>query len=63
MQCETTSYEVEPLVCPRCGTEMRIIAFILDHQVIDTILRHLARKEAERDRAPPGCADGEDASQ
>ncbi len=56
-------YEVDPLVCPRCQAEMRVIAFILDPAVIDTILRHLARKEAERDRGPPGCPDGEDASQ
>jgi hypothetical protein len=55
-------FEVDPLVGPRCQAEMRIVAFILDHEVIDTILRHLARKKAERDRAPPGCPDGEDAS-
>jgi hypothetical protein len=56
-------YEVDPLVCPKCQAEMRIIAFIVDPEVIDTILRHLARKEAERDRAPPGCPDGNDAPQ
>jgi len=32
---------------------MRIIAFITDHEVIDTIPRHLARTEAERDCGPP----------
>ena len=36
-------FEVDPLRCPRCGNEMRIIAFILDARVIDTILRHLRR--------------------
>jgi hypothetical protein len=55
-------YEVDPLVCPRCQAEMRIVAFILDPEVIDTILRHLARKEAERDRGPPGSSAGNDAS-
>jgi hypothetical protein len=24
-------YETDPLVCPRCGAEMRVIGFILDH--------------------------------
>jgi len=49
--------EVDPLVCPRCQAEMRIVAFIIDHAVIDTILYHLARKEARRDRDPPAGAD------
>ena len=47
-------YEVDPLVCPRCGAEMRIIAFITEHEVIDCILRHLKRKEKQRERGPPG---------
>ena len=50
-------HEVDPLVCPRFQAEMRIVAFILDHEVIDTILRHLARKEARRDRDPPAGTD------
>jgi predicted metal-dependent peptidase len=43
------------------GTEMRIFTAILDHEVIDTILRHLARKEAERERDPPERRDLETA--
>ena len=51
-------YEVDPLVCPRCHAEMRVIAFIIDHAVVDKILRHLKRKgEAARERGPPGEAD------
>ena len=46
-------YEVDPLVCPSCGSEMRVIAFITEHDVIDAILRHLERKEAQGARAPP----------
>jgi len=46
-------YEVDPLVCPSCGSEMRVIAFITEHNVIDAILRHLERKEAQGARAPP----------
>jgi hypothetical protein len=33
-------YEVDPLVCPKCGGGMQIIAFIIDHDVVDAILRH-----------------------
>ena len=31
-------YECLPLLCPRCGEPMRIIAFILDPPVIERIL-------------------------
>ena len=37
-------YEVDPLRCRRCNGEMRIIAFILDADVIAAILRHLRCK-------------------
>jgi len=46
-------YEVDPLVCPKCGGEMRIIAFIIDHDVVDAILRHFAKAEARSPRGPP----------
>jgi hypothetical protein len=46
-------YEVDPLVCPSCGSEMKVIAFITEHDVVDAILRHLERKEAREARAPP----------
>ena len=49
-------YEVDPLVCPSCGGEMRIIAFIIDHDVVDAILRHLTKAEARSPRGPPGTA-------
>jgi hypothetical protein len=28
-------YEVDPLVCPSCGSEMKVVAFIIDHAVVD----------------------------
>lgn len=34
-------YEVDPLLCPQCGGDMKIIAFIEDHRAIDKIIRHL----------------------
>ena len=46
-------YEVDPPVCPSCGTEMKVIAFITEHDVVDAILRHLERKQAQKMRAPP----------
>lgn len=55
-------FEVDPLVCPRCHGEMRIVAFIIDPTVIDRILRHLRARENHRERGPPGWADLEAAS-
>jgi len=43
-------YEVDPLVCPKCGSEIKVIVFIIDHAVVDRILRHLKRTEGERGR-------------
>ena len=34
-------YEVDPLVCPRCGGRMRVVAFLTEPAVIDRIIRHL----------------------
>ena len=48
-------YEVDPLLCPSCGSEMKVIAFIIDHAVVDKILRHLKRRaEKGKQRGPPG---------
>ena len=48
-------YEVDPLVCPSCGGEMKVVAFITEHEVVDKILRHLKRlNERARERGPPG---------
>ena len=32
---------IDPLICPRCGGQMKIIYFIKDHKVIDKIINHL----------------------
>jgi len=34
-------YEIDPLICPKCGGTMRIVSFIEDHKVIDKIIKHL----------------------
>ncbi len=48
-------YEVDPLSCPKCGGEMKIIAFIERRQraVVEKILRHCGLWEEESDRGPP----------
>ena len=44
--------EVDPLLCPDCGAKMRIVSVITDPEVVDRILGHLARHDADA-RAPP----------
>jgi len=34
-------YEVDPLKCPECGSEMKIIAFIQDREELINILKHI----------------------
>ena len=51
-------YEVDPLSCPKCASEMRVIGFIHDEDVIRKILKHLnlwdvKRKMSPRAHAPP----------
>ena len=46
-------YEVDPLICPKCGAEMRIIAFIEDYKIVKKILDWLGIYEFERERPPP----------
>ena len=45
-------YEVDPLLCPSCGGEMRIISFIEDHKIIDKIIHHL-KVTFHAERPPP----------
>ncbi|HNC22181.1 transposase, partial [Accumulibacter sp.] len=61
--------EVFPLVCPRCGGERRIIAFIIEASAVRDILTHLGEPTSPprlmRARAPPlremqGATTGED---
>ena len=34
-------YEVNPLICPKCGGDMRIIAFIEDYKIVRKILDYI----------------------
>jgi hypothetical protein len=45
-------YEIDPLVCSRCGSEMRVIGFITQPALIDRILDHLRRRD-KIPRPPP----------
>ena len=47
-------WEVDPLICPRCNGEMKLIALIDERSIIERILRHLGLwQEHEGARAPP----------
>jgi hypothetical protein len=39
-------YEVDPMVCPRCGGPMKVIAFLTDYAVVDRIINHLKLRHA-----------------
>ena len=45
-------YEVNPMACPKCRGEMRIIAFISDYTVVDRIIQHL-KLTFVAERPPP----------
>lgn len=34
-------YEIDPMLCPKCGGQMKVIAFITDYQAVDRIIEHL----------------------
>ena len=48
-------YEIDPLACPRCGGQMKVIAFIEPPQgaVVEKILRHCGLWHPSTPRAPP----------
>lgn len=54
-ECIRKVFEVDPLICPSCKSEMRIISFVEDRQVIRKILECLGVYSdlPERKRAPP----------
>ncbi|MES9901458.1 MAG: transposase [Sedimenticola sp.] len=45
-------YEINPLVCPRCGGEMRIIAFITEREPVGRILRHIGEPDSAPEISP-----------
>ena len=49
-------YEVDPLVCPRCGATMKVIAFITAYAVVDRIIDHLKLTFLAERPPPPHLA-------
>jgi len=49
-------YEVNPLRCPQCRAEMRIIAFLTDYAVVDRIIAHLKLTFVAERPPPPHVA-------
>ena len=49
-------FEIDPLTCPRCSGQMKIVAFLEPPQgdVIEKILRHCGLWCPAAPRAPPG---------
>jgi hypothetical protein len=46
-------YQVDPLLCPRCGQRMSIVAFLTDAFAIHRILDHLGLSPPEAEKPPP----------
>ena len=47
-------YEVDPMTCSKCGSEMKVIAIITSEFEVKKILRHLAKTG----KSPPGLTEG-----
>ena len=45
-------YEVDPMACPKCGGQMKVIAFLTDYPVVDRIINHL-KLTFIADKPPP----------
>ena len=55
-------YETDPLSCPNCGGEMKILAFIERRDqpdVVEKILRHCGLWDRPASRAPPAAEEPE----
>jgi hypothetical protein len=49
-------YEVDPLLCPQCQGQMRIIASLTDYAVMDRIINHLKLTFVAERPPPPRIA-------
>jgi hypothetical protein len=49
-------YEVDPMLCPQCGGQMKVIAFLTDYAVVDRIIAHLKLTFAAERPPPPHIA-------
>ena len=46
-------YEADPLVCPRCGSQMRVVSFITDPRAVRRIVDHLRKRDRPARPPPP----------
>jgi hypothetical protein len=49
-------YEVDPMVCLRCGGKMKVISFLTDYAVVDRIIDHLKLTFVTERPPPPHIA-------
>jgi len=49
-------YEFDPLVCPHCGGQMKVIAFLTDYPVVDRIINYLKLTFVAERPPPPQIA-------
>jgi len=49
-------YEVDSMLCPKCGGRMKIIAFITDYSVVDRIINNLKLRFIADKPPPPRIA-------
>lgn len=42
------------MVCPKCGAQMKIVAFITDYAAVDRIIDHL-KLTFMAEKPPPSC--------
>jgi hypothetical protein len=49
-------YEVDPMVCPKCGGAMKVVAFLTEHAVVDRIIDHLKLTFVAAEPPPPQLA-------
>ncbi|MGB9005973.1 MAG: transposase [Candidatus Aminicenantales bacterium] len=52
-------YEVDPMLCPKCGGQMKVIAFLTDFSVVDRIIGHLKLTFVAVKPPPPQAASQE----
>jgi len=46
-------YEVDPMVCPKCGGQMKVVVFLTEYAVVDRIIDHLKLTFAAAKPPPP----------
>ena len=52
-ECIKKVWEIDPLACPKCGGEMKIISFITEAVIIRRVLEHLGLWRGKTPAPPP----------